>query len=148
MKLIAQNKKARHDYSILDSFEAGIVLVGTEIKSIRAGKTSIQDSYVSIRDEQAYIVNMHVSKFKEGNIFNHEETRTRKLLLNKKEIIKIHNKIMRDGLTCVPLKVYLERGLCKIEIALAKGKKHYDKRASLKEKDQRDRMRKSLKNNY
>ena len=148
MKLISQNKKARHDYFIEDTFEAGIVLLGTEIKSIRAGKTNIQDSYVVIRDEEAYVINMHVSKFKQGNIFNHDETRSRKLLLHKKEIIKIHNKMVRDGLTCIPLKVYLEKGLCKLEIALAKGKKKYDKRASLKEKDQKDRMRKVLKSNY
>ncbi len=148
MKLIAQNKKARHDYYIEDTYEAGIVLKGTEIKSIRAGKTNIQDSYVIVRDEEAFVVNMHVSKFKQGNIFNHEETRTRKLLLKKKEIIKIHNKMVRDGLTCIPLKVYIERGLCKLEIALARGKKKYDKRASLKEKDQKERIRKSIKQQY
>ena len=148
MKLIAKNKKARHDYYIEDTYEAGIVLKGTEIKSIRAGKTNIQDSYVIVRDEEAFVVNMHVSKFKQGNIFNHEETRTRKLLLKKKEIIKIHNKMVRDGLTCIPLKVYIERGLCKLEIALARGKKKYDKRASLKEKDQKERIRKSIKQQY
>lgn len=148
MKLISQNKKARHDYFIEDTFEAGIVLKGTEIKSIRAGKTNIQDSYVQVRNEEAFVINMHISKFKQGNQFNHEETRTRKLLLNKKEIIKIHNKMVRDGLTCIPLKVYIERGLCKVEIALARGKKKYDKRASLKEKDQKDRMKKTMKQNY
>mgnify|MGYP000479459366 CR=1 FL=1 len=148
MKVIASNRKARHDYTILDTYEAGIVLMGTEIKSVRATKVNISDSYVLFRDEEAYIMNMHIGKYKEGNIFNHDETRSRKLLLRKKEIIKINNKMVRDGLTCVPLKVYIDKGLCKLEIALAKGKKQHDKRHALKEKDSMIRVRKNIKNLY
>jgi len=146
MKIIAQNKKAHHDYFILDKFEAGIILKGTEIKSIRKGKVNIKDSYARIRNEEIFLVNMHISKFEQGNIFNHDETRSRKLLLNKKEIIKISRKTKEDSLSIVPLKVYLDRGLCKIEIALAKGKKNYDKRQTLKEKDSKRRVEKALKN--
>lgn len=148
MKVIASNRKARHDYTILDTYEAGIVLMGTEIKSVRATKVNISDSYVLFRDEEAYIMNMHIGKYKEGNIFNHDETRSRKLLLRKKEIIKMSNKMVRDGLTCVPLKVYIENGLCKLEIALAKGKKQHDKRQALKEKDSMIRVKKNIKNLY
>ncbi len=145
MKLIAQNKKASHDYFLLEKYECGIVLKGTEIKSIREGKVNIKDSYAVIRNEQAYLLNMHISKFKQGNIFNHDETRSRKLLLHKKQIIKINNKVMQDALTLVPTKVYLENGLAKVEIALAKGKKQFDKRQSLKEKDTKRRLDKVMK---
>lgn len=148
MKVIAQNKKARHDYHLEDKYEVGIVLRGTEIKSIRAGKVNIKDSYCLIRNEEMFIMNMHVSKYDQGNIFNHDETRSRKLLLHKKEIIKINNKVNQESMTIVPLKVYIEKGLCKIEIALAKGKKNYDKRQSLKEKDMKRRIDKELKARY
>ena len=146
MKVIATNKKAHHDYFILDKFEAGIMLKGTEIKSIRLGKVNIKDSYARLRGQEIFLVNMHISKFEKGNQFNHDETRSRKLLLNKKEIIKIERKTKEDSLSIVPLKVYLDRGLCKIEIALAKGKKNYDKRQTLKEKDSKRRIEKALKN--
>ena len=145
MKVIAQNKKASHDYYLLEKYECGIVLLGTEIKAIREGKVNIKDSYALIRDEQAYLLNMHIAKYKQGNIFNHDETRSRKLLLHKKQIIKINNKIMQDALTLIPTKVYIEKGLCKVEIALAKGKKNYDKRQSLKEKDSKRRLDKVMK---
>lgn len=145
MKVIAQNKKASHDYYLLEKYECGIVLQGTEIKSIREGKVNIKDSYALIRNEQAYLLNMHIAKYKQGNIFNHDETRSRKLLLHKKQIIKINNKIMQDALTLIPTKVYIEKGLCKVEIALAKGKKNYDKRQSLKEKDSKRRLDKVMK---
>lgn len=148
MKVVATNRKARHDYSILENYEAGIVLKGTEIKSIREGKVNIADAYVSFRNEEAYVVNMHVAKYKQGNIYNHNETRNRKLLLRKKEIIKLFNKTTREGLTIIPLKVYIDKGLCKLEIGVAKGKKQYDKRQSLKEKDAKKRMDKNIKNNY
>lgn len=148
MKVMATNRKARHDYFIEDTYEAGIVLKGTEIKSIRAGKVNIADAYVLIRNEEAVIMNMHISKYEQGNQFNHDETRSRKLLLHKKEIIKIFNKIQRDNLTCIPLSVYIDKGLCKVEIAMAVGKKKYDKRQALKEKDQQSRIKKVLKNNY
>jgi len=148
MKVIATNRKARHDYFIETTYEAGIVLKGTEIKSVRAAKVNISDAYVLIRNEEAVIMNMHIGKYEHGNQFNHDVTRSRKLLLHKKEIIKIFNKITRDSLTCVPLQVYIEKGLCKVEIALAKGKKNYDKRQSLKEKDSNRRLSKVLKNNF
>ena len=145
MKIIATNKKANHEYFLHEKYECGIVLKGTEIKSIREGKVNIKDSYALIRNEEAFIMNMHISKYKQGNIFNHDETRSRKLLLNKREIIKINNKINQEAMTLVPTKVYMERGLCKVEISLAKGKKTYDKRQSLKEKDTKRRLDKVLK---
>ena len=148
MKIITKNKKASHDYYLLDKYECGIVLKGTEIKSVRANKVSIVDSYARIKNGEIFLVNMHICKYNHGNIFNHEETRSRKLLLHKKEIIRITNKLNRDALTLIPTKVYLEHGLCKIELALAKGKKSYDKRQSLKEKDAMRRMQKALKDRY
>ena len=123
MKVIATNKKARHDYHLLEMYEAGIVLKGTEIKSIRAAKVNIKDAYCLVRNGEMLLLNMHVAKYHQGNQFNHDETRTRKLLLHKKQIIKMENKINQDSLTCIPTKVNMEKGLCKIEIALAKGKK-------------------------
>ena len=149
MKIINNNKKASHEYHIDDRFEAGIVLHGTEIKSIRAGKVSIQDAHVRIRRSQAYIINMHIAKYKQGGThFNHDETRERKLLLHKKEILKLDAKVQQDGFTLIPTKVYLKEGLCKVEIALAKGKKLFDKRQSLKEKDMKRRMDKQLNQRY
>ncbi|MBN2300676.1 MAG: SsrA-binding protein SmpB [Acholeplasmataceae bacterium] len=146
MKLISQNKKARHDFFIEETFEAGIQLLGSEIKSIRLGKVNLSDSFVTFKDGEAYVNNMHIAKYDFSNRFNHEETRPRKLLLHKKEIIKLFSKTREQGLTIIPLKVYLIEGLCKIEIGLAKGKRDYDKRISLKEKDQQMRLKKVLKN--
>lgn len=145
-KLITQNKKASYEYFIEDRFECGIVLTGTEIKSIRAGHVSISDSYARIKDKECYIINMNISKYEQGNMFNHQETRERKLLLHKKEIIKLTNKMTLEGYTLIPLKVYLALGLAKVEIGLCKGKKLHDKRESLKEKDQKRRMEKAFKN--
>lgn len=146
LKIIAQNKKASFDYFILEKYECGIILKGTEIKSIRATKVSINDSYVRIKNNEAFIINMNIKKYEMGNIFNHDETRERKLLLHKNEIIKLYNKTILDGLTIIPLKVYLKDGLCKVEIGLCKGKKNYDKREALKEKDQKLHIQKTLKN--
>ena len=146
MKIIAQNKKARHDYFIEDTFEAGVKLKGTEIKSIRLGKANLNDSFVTFKDGEAFVNNMHVATYEQGNIFNHEETRARKLLLHKKEIIKLYSRTKEQGYTIIPLKIYLKEGLCKIEIGLAKGKKDYDKRESLKEIDMDMRLKKVLKN--
>lgn len=146
MKVIARNKKAAFNYFLEEKFEAGLSLKGTEIKSLRAGKVSLQESYVRIRHQQAYIVNMHIAPYKEGNIFNHSETRTRKLLLHKKEIIKLHTAMQLDRKTVVPTQLYIKEGLAKLEIALATGKKLYDKRATLKEKDQKRRLEKIHKN--
>jgi SsrA-binding protein len=146
MKIIAQNKKARHDYYIEDTFEAGIKLKGTEIKSIRLGKANLNDSFVTFKDGEAFVNNMHVAIYEQGNIFNHEETRARKLLLHKKEILKLYSRTKEQGYTIIPLKIYLKEGLCKLEIGLAKGKKDYDKRESLKERDMDMRLKKALKN--
>ncbi|MFA5007599.1 MAG: SsrA-binding protein SmpB [Candidatus Izemoplasmatales bacterium] len=146
MKVIASNKKASHEYFFLESFECGIVLTGTEIKSIRAGKVSVSDSYCRVKDGELYVLNMNIAKYDYGNIFNHEELRERKLLMRKHEILKLGQRLKTDGLTLVPTKVYLKEGLCKIEIALAKGKKQYDKREVAKEADSKRRMQKAMKN--
>ena len=141
------NRKAKFDYEIFETYEAGIVLTGTEIKSIRKGNCNLKDSYVVIRNNEAYTINMHISHYEEGNIFNHEETRTRKLLLHKKEIIKLNDKIKISGYTLVPLKLYLKNGKAKLLIGLAKGKKNYDKRETIKERDINRNIRKELKGN-
>lgn len=145
MKNVAVNKKVSFEYFILERYECGIVLTGTEIKSIRQGKVSIGDSYVRVKNGEAYIINMNIAKFQQGNIFNHDETRERKLLLHKREINKLMGAVIRDGYTLIPLSVYLKQGLCKIEIGVCKGKKLHDKRDSLKEKDMNRRMEKALK---
>lgn len=135
LKVIAQNKKATHDYFIEETFEAGIVLTGTEIKSIRAGKVNLKDSFARISNGEAFIINMHISPFEHGNRFNHEPTRTRKLLLNKKEIDKLIGLTKEKGYSLVPLRLYLNNGFAKIDIALAKGKKLYDKRDTIAKRD-------------
>jgi len=141
------NRKAKYDYQIFDTYEAGIVLTGTEIKSIRQGNCNLKDSYAVIKKEEAYIINMHVSHYEEGNIFNHEETRTRKLLLHKKEILKLNDKIKINGYTLIPIKLYFKKNKAKLLIGLAKGKKSYDKRESIKERDINRNIQKLLKGN-
>lgn len=141
------NRKAKYDYQIYDTYEAGIVLTGTEIKSIRKGNCNLKDSYAVIRKEEAYIINMHISHYEEGNIFNHEETRTRKLLLHKKEILKLNDKIKINGYTLIPIKLYFKKNKAKLLIGLAKGKKSYDKRESIKERDINRNIQKMLKGN-
>ena len=131
IKIIANNKKARHDYFILEEYEAGIVLKGTEVKSVRQGKVSIKESYCQINNAEVFIFGMHISPYEQGNIYNVDPLRTRKLLLNKREILKLIGKTKEKGLTLVPLKVYLKYGLVKLEIGLAKGKKIYDKREKI-----------------
>ena len=148
MKLICQNKKASHDYFLLETFEAGIKLKGTEIKSIREGKSNINDAYVIVKDGKVYIVNMFISKYEKGNIFNHDERRMRELLLHKKEINKVSGKVTVDGLTLIPTKVYFVGALVKVEFAIAKGKKLYDKREDLKRKDMARETEKVLKVRY
>ena len=148
MKIVAQNKKARHDYFTLETYEAGIELKGTEIKSIRKGSCNLKDSFVRIKDGEAYVENMYIAPYKEGNIFNVDPRRLRKLLLHKKEIRKLEKEIMQEGLTIVPLKVYFNVSKAKVEIALVKGKKNYDKRQSLKEKDMKRDIDRALKNAY
>lgn len=139
------NRKARYDYIIEDEYEAGIVLTGTEIKSIRQGKANIKDSYAIIRNEEIYLLNTHISAYEKGNIFNHEENRTRKLLMHKKEIKKLNNKLILEGYTLIPLKIYFVRGKAKILIGLCKGKKNYDKRETIKERDINREMQKNYK---
>lgn len=141
-----KNKKAYFDYEIIDKYEAGIVLKGTEIKSIREGKANIKDSYAIVKNGEIFLLNMHISHYENGNIFNHEETRTRKLLLNKKEIYKIRDSIAVQGYTLVPIRVYLKNNKAKVELGLAKGKKIYDKREAIKKKDIDREVQKQLKN--
>ena len=136
-RLIANNKKAYHDYFIEETYEAGIALHGTEVKSLRMGKCSIKESFVRIENEEVYIYGMHISPYEKGNIFNRDPLRVKKLLLHKSEIRKIKGKIAEKGYTLVPLKVYFNRSLVKVEIGLAKGKKLYDKRQDIAKKDQR-----------
>jgi SsrA-binding protein len=144
-KIISNNKKAYHDYFIEETFEAGIVLTGTEIKSIRAGKVQLKDSYARITNGEIYWWNGHISHFEHGNRHNHDETRTRKLLLKRQEINKLADKIKLEGYTLIPTKVYLKNGFAKLELGLAKGKKNYDKRETLKKKDAQRQIERSLK---
>ncbi|MBR6136835.1 MAG: SsrA-binding protein SmpB [Bacilli bacterium] len=139
------NRKARFDYFIEEEYEAGIVLSGTEIKSVRNGHCNIKDSYGIIRNHEVFLLNMYIGQYKEGNIFNHNETRSRKLLLHKKEIKKLENAINTLGYTLVPLKAYFKDNNLKILLGLCKGKKNYDKRESLKEKDIKRDVEKNLK---
>lgn len=140
------NRKAKYDYEILETYEAGLVLTGTEIKSIRAGKANLKDSYVIVKNNELFLLNMHISEYKEGNIFNHNETRTRKLLMHKKEIFKLRDATQRDGNTIVPIKLYFKGNYAKILIGLAKGKKNYDKRESIKERDTLREIKRDFKN--
>ena len=141
-KIISTNRKAFHEYHIFDKYSAGIVLTGTEIKSVRKGAVNLKDSFVRIEDFEVFLYNCHISLYEQGNRYNHEEKRTRKLLLNKKEIEKMLGKVKKDGYAIVPTELYLENGWAKLEIALAKGKKLYDKREDLAKKAQnRDAQR-------
>ena len=139
------NRKAKYNYQIFETVEAGIVLTGTEIKSLRLGKANIKDCYVRFKNNEMYIINMHISSYENGNIFNHDETRERKLLLHKKEILKFRDKIKLEGYTIIPLKVYLVKGRAKVLIGLAKGKKNYDKREDIKKRDIERSIRARLK---
>ena len=134
-KIIARNKRARHDYQIIDAWEAGIVLTGTEVKSLRDGKANLTDSYGILNDGEVFLLNLHISPYEQGNRFNHEPTRTRKLLLHRKEIKRLIGAIERQGLTLVPLELYFKNGIVKVAIALGKGKKLHDKRESERERD-------------
>lgn len=145
IKNICFNKKASFDYFLETTYEAGIILEGSEIKSIKNGNVNLKDSHVQIKNEEAFIINMHISSYVNGSVFNPEPTRTRKLLLNKIEIRKIDIKVREKGYTVVPTKVYLKNGMAKVEIALAKGKKNYDKREVEKEKTINRNVRSMLK---
>ncbi len=142
------NRVARHNYFIEDEYECGISLTGTEIKSIREGKANIKDSYAVVKNGECFLLNMFISHYKEGNIFNHNETRTRKLLLHKSEILKLNDKIRLEGYTLIPLKVYFVKNRVKVLIGLCKGKKNFDKRESIKEKDIQRQLDKASKNQY
>lgn len=139
------NRKAKYNYQIFETVEAGIVLTGTEIKSLRLGKANIKDSYARVKNNEIFLINMHISSYDNGNIFNHDETREKKLLLHKKEILKFRDKIKLEGYTIVPLKVYLKNGKAKVLVGLAKGKKNYDKREDIKKRDIERSIRARLK---
>ena len=142
------NRQARHDYFILEEIECGIALKGTEIKSIREGKANLKDSYAIVKKGEVFLLNMFISPYKQGNIFNHQETRTRKLLLHKAEIRKLDQSIKLEGNTLIPLKLYFVKGRAKILLGLCKGKKNYDKRETIKERDIKRDIEKKLKERY
>lgn len=144
-KVVSTNRKAFHDYLIFDRFDAGIVLTGTEIKSIRKGMFNLKDSFAKIEDGEVYLYNMHISPYEHGNRFNHEPERVRKLLLKKQEIMKMIGKIKKEKYTIVPLELYLSHGFAKMEIGLAKGKKLYDKRESITKRTQERDIARSVK---
>lgn len=141
---IAKNRRARFDYAILDTWEAGIVLTGSEVKSLRDGKANISDAYAILKDGEVYLLNLHVSPYEKASFFNHEPTRTRKLLLHKKEIKKMIGSVERQGLTLIPLELYFRRGRAKVALALGKGKQMHDKRADLKRKDDEREMQRAV----
>ena len=146
IKIAAENRKARHDYSIHETFEAGIELVGTEVKSLRAGKANLKDAYAQItKTAEVYVYNIHISPYEQGNQFNHEPLRPRRLLLHRAEIRRLIGKVKEKGYALIPLKMYFTHGLVKMELALATGKKLYDKRQSMAEKDAKREMDRTLK---
>jgi SsrA-binding protein len=144
IKIVASNRKARHEYHILQTWEAGLVLVGTEVKALRAGRASLGDSFGEIRDGEAWLCKMHIGPYDQGNRQNHEPFRRRKMLLNRREIRKLRPRIEEQGLTLVPLKIYFKRGLAKVEIALARGKKYHDKREAKAKAETERRMARHL----
>lgn len=147
VRQVAENRRARHDYFIEDTYECGIALVGTEVKSVRAGKVNLKDSYAQVKNGEMLLVGMHISPYEQGNIFNKEPFRTRKLLLHKREIRKLQSLSQVEGYSLIPLRLYIKDGLVKLELAVAKGKKLYDKRQSAAERDAKrdmDRRMKSI----
>lgn len=144
-KTIAENRKARHDYFIEDTYEAGIVLKGTEIKSLRLGRVNLKDSHARIMNGEVYLVNMHIAEYEQGNRFNHDPTRSRKLLLHRKEIDKLAGLIQQQGYTLVPLKIYIKNGFAKVLLGLGKGKKKYDKREDMKQRQMKRDAERALK---
>jgi SsrA-binding protein len=143
-KLIAQNRKARHDYHIEETFEAGIALTGTEVKSCRAGKANLADSYATVRDREVWLLQCHISPYSHGNRQNHEPMRARKLLLHRAEIERLNAKVSQEGRTLVPLRLYFKHGLAKVEIAVARGKKMHDKRADIAKREAERDMRQAV----
>ena len=148
-RTVASNRRARHEYFIEETFEAGLVLTGTEIKSIRASTVSLQDGFVMVRNGESILMNVHIAHYVQGNQFNHDEVRPRKLLLHKKEILRLHTQATQRNWTIIPLRIYITgRGLAKIEIALARGKRLHDKRETIAKRDSEREMRRTLKNAY
>ena len=145
VKIVTQNRKARHDYHILETWEAGMILKGTEVKSLRDGKANLKDSYARVRNGEVFLYNMHISPYDKGTYANHEPERVRKLLLNKKEIHKMTGSVEEKGLTLVPTKIYFKNGKAKVEIALARGKKLYDKRQTIAKRDMDREIERSVK---
>ncbi|MEK6656899.1 MAG: SsrA-binding protein SmpB [Nitrospirota bacterium] len=145
MKIVATNKKAYHDYHIEESYEAGMLLKGTEVKSLREGRANLKDSFARVDNEEIFLYNCHISPYSHGNIANHDPLRTRKLLMHKGEIQRLMGKMMQKGYTLLPLKIYFKDGKAKIELALAKGKKQYDKREDIKKRDAAREMEKAFK---
>jgi len=145
IKIVARNRKARHDYEILETVEAGLVLLGSEIKSIRAGKVNIAEGFVQFDASGVWLLNVHIATYDEAGVFGHEPLRPRRLLLHKKEIARLATRAQEKGITLVPLQLYLKRSRAKIEIGLARGKKLYDKRESIKERDANREMKRALK---
>ncbi|KUO64372.1 MAG: SsrA-binding protein [Gracilibacter sp. BRH_c7a] len=144
IKVIAENRKARHDYFVEERYEAGIILTGTEIKSIRAGRVNLKDSYAEISGGEVWLTQMHISPYEQGNRFNHEPLRKRKLLLNRTEIVKLNAQVQQQGMTLIPLRIYLKKGMAKIDLGLCKGKKNYDKRDDIAKKDAKRDMEREL----
>ncbi|MBQ6713783.1 MAG: SsrA-binding protein SmpB [Selenomonadales bacterium] len=144
IKIVAENRKARHDYHIHETYEAGIALTGTEVKSLRAGRANLKDSYAHVENGEMMISQMHISPYEQGNIFNHEPMRKRKLLMHKKEILKLFGKTREKGYSLVPLKLYFTRGKAKLQIALASGKKNYDKRQDIAARDAKRDMERAM----
>ncbi len=140
-KTVATNRKALHDYFIDETYEAGIALKGTEVKSLRQGNANLQDSYASIKNGEIWLFNMHINPFEKGNINNHDPVRSRKLLMHKREILRLHGKISEKGLTLVPLKIYFKKNIVKVELGLARGKKLYDKRESITKREVERKLR-------
>lgn len=145
MKIVAANKKAYHDYHIEESYEAGMLLKGTEVKSLREGRANLKDSFARVENEEIFLYNCHISPYSHGNIANHDPLRTRKLLMHKGEIQRLMGKMMQKGYTLLPLKIYFKDGKAKVELALAKGKKQYDKREAIKKRDAAREMEKAFK---
>ena len=146
MKVVCQNRKAFHDYSIEDTLEAGIALSGTEVKSLREGKANLKDSYVLVKGGEVFLLNCHISPYSHGNIMNHDPVRTRKLLLHRKEIDRMSGKAAAKGYTLIPLKIYFKASFAKVEIGLAKGKRLFEKRDTIKEREAKREIEKAMKN--
>ncbi|MBN1201385.1 MAG: SsrA-binding protein SmpB [Anaerolineae bacterium] len=147
-KVVSTNRKARHTYELMDTFEAGLVLTGSEIKSIRAGHVNLREGYVQARGDELWLLNTHIASYDQAGVFGHDPLRPRKLLLHRREIDRITSRVREKGLTVVPIVMYLIRGLAKVEIALARGKKQYDKRATLRERDSKRQIERSLRERH